>query len=184
MACQSCSGRFQLIRWDKLGNCEKCMRQAGFGTLAGWILFFIVYVAWSYSATWLPLLLIASAFTVLWLSHIGVLLNRARLSIKYRERAYSAVRRDIDARSQDRIFLTLVRIGIISVIQTLFGMTFNIFRNLVRTALFRRQRTSHRDEGITADFAPDKVSKERMREMFSRQKVGVKFESEKSNKST
>ncbi len=138
MACPTCSGRFQLIRWDKLGNCEKCMRQAGFGTLVGWILFVSVYVAWSHSATWLPLLLIASAFTVLWLSHIGVLLNRARLSIKYRERAFSAVRIDIHAGSQDRIVFTLARIGIISVIQTLFGMTFNIFRHLLRIALFRR----------------------------------------------
>ena len=138
MACPTCSGRFQIIRWDKLGNCEKCMRQSGFGTLVGWILFFYVYVAWSNSATWLPLLLIASAFTVLWLSHIGVLLNRERLSIKYRERALLAVGRDINARPQDRVVFTLVRIGTTSVIQTLFGMTFNIFRNLIRTAFFRR----------------------------------------------
>lgn len=138
MACPTCSGRFQLIRWDKLGNCERCMRQAGSGTLVGWILFLSVHVAWSNSATWLPLLLIASAFTVLWLSHIGVLLNKARLSIKYRERAFSAVGRDIHARPQERVVFTLVRIGIINVNQTLFGMTFNIFRNLLRIALFRR----------------------------------------------
>lgn len=138
MACPTCSGRFQLIRWDKLGTCERCMRQAGSGTLIGWILVFSVYVAWPNSAIWLPLLLTASAFTVLWLSHIGVLLNKARLSIKYRERALSAVGRDVHARPQDRVVFTLVRIGVTRVIQTLFGMIFNIFRNLVRTALFER----------------------------------------------
>lgn len=73
MCCESL-GRFPLF--TKLGRCGTCMRRSAFGALAAWIVAAIVLAATSPVAVEVAALVVAGAFSALWLAHVAAAARR------------------------------------------------------------------------------------------------------------
>lgn len=82
MACNGCQKGLKALVNGKLGRCPKCMRWSALGTLLSWVALLCIYFVLPNPYLLGLTLLVATSFTLLWLSHIVALTLRAGSTLK------------------------------------------------------------------------------------------------------
>lgn len=93
--------RFRIYILRRLGLCRKCIRTATVGTILSWILFFVIFTF--FFNRWLVglVLIVATGFTIVWLSHIFAFYFRVLIPLNSARKNLNLVNADLSFTSFD-----------------------------------------------------------------------------------